>query len=152
MARMQLEFSYTQNDLRQALAWRPYPGLGRVSLRRGLTGWIIFVAVALVLFFWLRQSQPSPVRPAMPQRTEVRQWIVALLPVLLILLGIWFVFVRRIREASRKLWESSPVFQLPHTIQVEENGVRVNCALIETLYPSRSISSRNRARARTMRL
>lgn len=133
---MQLEFSYTQNDLRQALEWRPYRGLGRVSLRRALTGWIIFVVIALVLFVLLRHGQPGPVRPPMPQPGELRQWVVALVPALLIVFGIWFLFVRRIRirDVSTKLWESSPVFQLPHTIQVDENGIRVNCALIETLY------------------
>jgi hypothetical protein len=59
---MRFEFSYTLDDLRELRRVHRKSGLGSsTARRRALIGWIVFIALAVLLIFVLR-SEPLPAR------------------------------------------------------------------------------------------
>ena len=131
---MHFEYQITPEDLKEAMRWRA--PAKRNKFLSGILGWLIFVAVAALLFVWQKQSTP-PARPnssAPPPANFMENILLPLLPWLLILGCIWFFVFRNLRVRSRKVWEGNPQFQQVQIFDMSEEGVRIVNPLTETLY------------------
>jgi hypothetical protein len=134
---VRFEFTYTPEDLKQALRYSSRFSLGRlrISMGGGLVGWLIFVALAAAFFVWMKHNQPAPRgRPFPRPPASPAEWLLPILPWVAVLAFIWFFIFRRLRHQAREAWEKNPVFHLPHTVDIDDQGIRFNCALVDTLY------------------
>ncbi|MEA2734834.1 MAG: YcxB-like protein [Humisphaera sp.] len=101
-------------------------GLGAAPFSRGLFGWVLFVAVAVMLFMLLNQRKSPPAAAAPPgARPGADLWsvLVPLLPWLLIFGVIWFFVFRYMRRRYLKTWEDTRWIHRPQSMTIDESGL-----------------------------
>ena len=110
---MVLDVTYTYDDYAEANTAHMASGVSRGRARVGLLGWVVFIALAVVLFVLLRgTATPGPAAgtgalpPAPPATRGLINILLPLLPWLLVFLAIWF-FVFRLLRAVNKTRTSS---------------------------------------------
>ena len=125
MSKMRLEFQITPADIKETLA----PHRSRIiQVGRGMLGWVVFFAVVTLLFIWFRQQNRSPVRQQPPpyRRPIGAEWLLAIVPWLLMIAFICFFVIRNIRGRAETLWKKDPRWQQPKTAELTDEGLRIS--------------------------
>jgi hypothetical protein len=126
-APLQIEFQTTLEDYRAALrAHRRSRRTGKY--RRGIIGWVLFVALATTLFLILQRNNvavaPPPVSPS-PQPL-FSSLILPLIPWLTIFIVIWVSVFVALRRAPRRAWEGQPREHLVKRWQISNECVVID--------------------------
>ena len=110
---MVLDVTYTYDDYAEANTAHMASGVSPRRARVGLLGWVVFIALALVLLMLLRGTATpgpaagtGPLPPTPPTTRGLINAFLPLLPWLLVFLAIWF-FVFRLLRAVNKTRTSS---------------------------------------------
>jgi hypothetical protein len=103
------------------------------SLGKGLLGWVLFIALAVMLFLLLNKPKsPAPAAAAPPppgagQGTNLWQIVMPLVPWLLIFGFIWFFVFRQLRGryygGYQRTWEQTPWVHRPQSVTIDESGL-----------------------------
>jgi len=135
---MTLEFTYTPDDLKESLQWQTAQNAKRrpvARARHAMLYWLMFVALSAILFVWLKASAVRPSAGAPPVRADnlLWEWVVALIPWLLIIA--LFLFALRVRgRRHTTLWNKLVELQQPQTLTLDDEGVRRSNVFCESLY------------------
>jgi hypothetical protein len=130
---MRLEFTYTGDDFVEAQVAATGTALGDEhnsrgrSVARRLLGWILFLALTVCLYYLLQKTatRPTPAAaPTQPQSDTLLEWVVPMLPWLLVFGFIWFLVFRQLR-AARRVWEHDPALRQPQTMDLTETCIRL---------------------------
>lgn len=130
---MRFEFTYTPEDLAE-----PAKAAVQGSVyRRGIIGWIFFIAMAIVMFI-LMQDQPvsAPASSVPIDGARQTSWIritVYAAAFLLILGYIWFILIPQVRGASlRSQWKKNQNLQVVQKLDIDESRVTLANPLAAT--------------------
>ncbi len=125
-----VEFDYRAEDLKEAQRAHLKSLMlgragGRLKIARGIFGWVLFVALMVMLFIFLNRNSP---KPATTQPTiDVSETLLDLVPWLLIFFFIWFVIFRILRGGvSKRQWNSTPAFQLHKRLVADDDHVAID--------------------------
>ena len=109
---MRLEFTYTPEDLAEAAAGAAAGGginpAKPSQTWRAIGGWLLFIALAVMLFMRLSfnsRPRPSTATPAVVQRENLlADVLVPLIPWLLVFGFIGYFIVRQLRRSPKRVW------------------------------------------------
>jgi hypothetical protein len=129
---MHLQFTYTPEDLQEMsiVATDEANKAAREAQRqanrgaRGVIGWGLFVALAVFLFIMLnpnRTGRPGVPRPPADPWPQLRR----ILPWFSLFVVLWVIMFWFRRRAGRMLWKHNPVLRRPHTLDIDDDGVRL---------------------------
>jgi hypothetical protein len=171
-------YDCTQNEREQGIRLIPSPQSGKRqpgSFRRGLLGWLLFIATAAILFVWLKDSAPVPARRPIVHTGAPDLSIPVKISILVFLIGaaIWaggFVLTSIARRTGWRRWNGVATYSFddagvtfrrpgrvdqyrwPHFLGVEEGHdvfvIRTN-ARMGMIFPKRLFGS-DQQRFRTL--
>ena len=133
---MRLEFTYTPEDLAEAAKalGKATPVLTRGKAIRGAFGWLLFVALAVMLFRLLSGRNARQPGPATAPREDVLTSILPYLPWLLIFGLVCFLVYRSFRARYKRLLAESPELQQIQTLEADEEGLRMSAGAMATTW------------------
>jgi hypothetical protein len=93
----------------------------------------MFFATVGVLFFWLRSDSPRATTPSSPVTSETTPggMFAVLVPWGLIAFVVLLALFRSLGD-HRRVWNETPYLWQPQSAEINEQGVRVSNALIDT--------------------
>jgi preprotein translocase subunit YajC len=100
-------------------------GLGAVPFKKGLIGWVLFVALAVMLFMFMNKPPRAggSATPASSPPADPMSILIPCIPWLLFFGFIWFFIFRQVRRRYRQVYEQTPALHRPQTITISENGL-----------------------------
>ncbi|HET6248981.1 MAG TPA: YcxB family protein [Tepidisphaeraceae bacterium] len=121
---VQLQFEFTAAEMREARKIALKRLRSRRRIIRGLTGWIVFVTLAIILVFLISNRTAPPATPPPPTPSPASgglfsQMIVPLIPWVLIFGFVWFFVVRQLRARNTQ----TGFFKESHTVAADDNGL-----------------------------
>ena len=134
-SRMELTvtFQYTFEEFQEAAHAIRHPQANRRKVAEGIFAWVLFLGLAVMLYFLLRDSSPSPGQPSRPAAAEP---LIGMLPVVgpaaIGLCYVWLGVIGKRREPDaglRRTWNSQPAFHRPKTLRISEDGTSVSDAV-----------------------
>ena len=116
---MRIEFEYTFNDLREGIWWGR-----RARTTAAVLGWLVFLEYGAFALWHQQARQPVDLR---------RDWA-AMLPWVAFPLFVVVVMLDHLYQRPRSAWKTQPTFHLPQSIELDHQGVRARCSLLDAHY------------------
>lgn len=117
---MRIEFEYSLDDLKEGVWWRR-----RVRSVAVLLAWLVLLECGAIAI-WFGQPHQATINVQ-------RDWP-AMLPWVAVPLVIVLPRRYQLHRYVLQMWKSHPAFQLPHSVEFDDQGVRVTSSLIDTRY------------------
>ena len=123
-----IEYQFTFEEYKEAseaLAAAYRKGKGKrfqlnypFKIGRGIFGWVLFIALAIMLFLLLNQ-RGGAARPA----ARPMDVILPIIPWVLILGFVWFFLYRQLRGWQQRAWDSNPIWHRPRRVHIDDDGI-----------------------------
>lgn len=127
---MEFDFAYTVDDMSHYLKALPevtrrIPAEKAPSAKfryRALIGWVIILAIAVVLFIIFHDDKPP--QPAPPAKT-FGQFIGPYVPFVFIFLVFWIYFLRKLSSPAQRAFEQDPSLADMRHVTISDDGISV---------------------------